>query len=115
MWKQELCMAVHVALQRVAMADAVRCVDTCSTLRFLSQNHACVLMMHSYAVFILSEESLSSVGSRCREPSCCIFPMMAGKAEEGSGMTVVHLASLLGGVAVAGSASRSRQQVPVII
>ena len=70
-------MAVHVALQRVAMADAARCVDTCSTLRFLSQNHACVLMMHSYAVFILSEESLSSVGSRCMEPSCCIFPMMA--------------------------------------
>lgn len=108
-------MAVHVAVQHVAMADAARCVDTCSTLRFLSQNHACVLMMHSYAVFIPSEESLSSVGSRCMEPSCCIFPMMAGKAEEGSGMTVVHLASLLGGVAVAGCASGSRQLVPVII
>ena len=115
MWKPELRTAVHVALQRVAMADAARYVDTCSTLRFLSHNHACVLMMHSYAVFILSGETLSSVGSRCMEPSYCIFPMMAGKAEEGSGMTVVHLASLLGGVAVAGSAPGSCQQVPVII
>ena len=108
-------MAVHVALQRVAMADAARCVDTCSTLRFLSQNHACVLIVYSYAVFILSRETLSSVGSRCMEPSGCTFPIMAGKAEEGSGMTVVHLTSLLGGVAVACCAPGSRQQVPVII